>query len=57
MSTNASFNIYFPSLLTDSTYMALYSLKNETIKDIPRVVTFIFNSYLMFIISDYVNVT
>ena len=45
--------IYFPSRLTNTTYKALYNLKNETTKGIPRVVTF----YFMAIISHYVNVT
>ena len=33
--------LYFPSLLTNTTYKALYNLKNETTKGIPRVVTFL----------------
>ena len=37
--------IYFPSPLTNTTYNALYSLKNETIKDSLRVVTFILNGH------------
>ena len=51
-STN-TFLLYFPSLLANTTYMALYSLKMKLLKELQGWE----HSYLMTIINHYVIVT